>query len=270
MQQKPKYEANKPVYKDSIFSPNAKIATLGFILIFFVGGVIASYISCSIVSSLTKGISYNDLLQFSQNKFEGIVTPQLENASSIMQGWANFTVYFICVLFVPFYLRDDLKKDLDLFKENKKFLLWYTPLCAVLFAILSLLASVLIEQIVEISNNQKTIETVMHFDGKYPMIICTVLFAPIVEELIYRKVIFRLFKDKSIVISYFVSIILFTLPHMLSAPDAKSWLLQVIPYIFSAGLLCAIYHKSKFNIYTCIAAHMLNNIVAVVLVYIGG
>ena len=106
--------------------------------------------------------------------------------------------------------------------------------------------------------------------GLVPMIISTIFLAPVIEELIFRKVIFHYTKKYSIVASYLISIILFTLPHMISSSISNFgvWALQCVPYMVCGGLLCLIYHKSGFNIYSSICAHMLNNALAVVLVFI--
>jgi membrane protease YdiL (CAAX protease family) len=47
-----------------------------------------------------------------------------------------------------------------------------------------------------------------------------------------------------------------------------TWVLISIPYLIDGALLAAIYHLSKKNVYASIAAHMLNNLVAVILVFI--
>ena len=114
-----------------------------------------------------------------------------------------------------------------------------------------------------------TIVELLKSDGRIPMIISTVIFAPVVEEMIYRKAIFSISKDYSLPLAYTMSIVLFALPHMLSTSSSVgTWFLQLIPYALCGGLLCMIYHLSGYNVYASIAAHMLNNILAVLFVFI--
>ena len=44
--------------------------------------------------------------------------------------------------------------------------------------------------------------------------------------------------------------------------------LIAIPYLLDGLMLAAVYHLSKKNIYASIAAHMLNNLIAVILVFV--
>ena len=93
---------------------------------------------------------------------------------------------------------------------------------------------------------------------------------PLVEELIYRKAIFKLLDKKHIVLSYVVSTIVFVLPHMLSTPinNFGDWLLLCVPYFISAILLCLVYHLSKKNVYASWFVHMINNLVTFILILI--
>ncbi len=100
------------------------------------------------------------------------------------------------------------------------------------------------------------------------MFVAVVICAPIVEELVYRKAIFSFLDKKPIAVAYIVSIILFTLPHMLttSFQQPLQWFLISIPYLISALMLCVIYHVSGKNIYASWFTHMINNLVSFILI----
>jgi membrane protease YdiL (CAAX protease family) len=177
--------------------------------------------------------------------------------------------YFISLLAIVLWMRNDFITDFEMLREKKKFYLIYIPIAAVSFAILAILLDMLFSNFAGDSSNQSSIEAMLHSKGAVPMIMSTVLFAPIVEEMIYRKAIFSLAKDTSLPLAYTMSIVLFALPHMLStASSVGMWFLQLIPYLLCGALLCVVYHLSKYNVYASIAAHMLNNLIAVISVFI--
>ncbi len=248
--------------KKSIFAPNKIVAIIIYVAVMF---IIASLITIGIGSIICRKNNL-DFILFSEalsatdfTKFD----PRYIEASAIAQGYGNFFGYLIAFIGVTFFMRDELKSDLSKMKANK----FKYPIYAILFFVLTFLVDFLFQLIVESSVNQSTIELILNYSGKYVMIIAVVVFAPIVEELIYRKAIFSLTKGNRIYVSYLISIVLFTLPHMLSSDMSNIfvWILQSIPYMFSAFLFCLIYHKSNFDIYSTIFAHILNNLIAVVL-----
>ncbi len=259
---------DKPIYKkDSFLSPNVGMAVMCYLFCQFVLGLFIIYILAFIYSKLS-GISYDLIIEAITN-IDKEIQPNIVNASNIIQGYANLITYVISTFAVVFYLRDEVQNDLFELRKNKKFNLIYIPLCSISFVIITFFVDLGLSNFIPESQNQQSIVGIMTSGGAVPMILCTVLLAPVVEELIFRKCIFKYFRRYGMWVPYLVSILLFTLPHMLSTTgDLVVWLLQCIPYAVAAGLLCAIYHKGKFNIWTCIFAHMLNNIVAVILVYI--
>ena len=121
------------------------------------------------------------------------------------------------------------------------------------------------------SENQSVIELMLKSENGWMIVIMTVLMAPVIEEFVYRYVIFRYTKRVHVALSYALSTILFTLPHMISTNISSVgvgiWLLQCIPYAASGLLFAVVYHKSNYNIYSSIAAHILNNLVAVIIIY---
>ena len=165
-------------------------------------------------------------------------------------------------------MRNHLVND---FKEIKEKPIYFTVLAiisVILFYGISILVSYCIDKLVGVSNNQSLIEGMILNGGAIPVFFAVVIFAPIVEELIYRKAIFHFFKNKHIIVSYIVSSVIFALPHMISTPieNITDWLLMCIPYLVSAILLCLIYHLSKKNIYVVWIVHMINNLVTFILI----
>jgi membrane protease YdiL (CAAX protease family) len=160
--------------------------------------------------------------------------------------------------------------DFKKIKEKPLYFLAYVGISGFAFLAITTVVSIIFGLFIDDSVNQATIEMIMSNGGAPTMAISVVLLAPILEELVYRKAIFNLLKKYGKPACYAVSIILFTLPHMLSTDMSNMlmWLLQCIPYALSGFLLCYIYDKSNENIYASIGVHMLNNILACILMFV--
>ena len=86
-------------------------------------------------------------------------------------------------------------------------------------------------------------------------IIATTLFAPIVEELIYRKSLQDCFKNKKLFI--IISGLIFGLIHVIGSPNPLDYL-----FIISYGLFGACFAKilvETDNVYSTIMVHMFHN-----------
>lgn len=263
-------ENKKPSVNKSIFSPNKVVALLAYVLIMFVIGTVLIYLVAFIFSS-ANNVNFNDLLKAISKSKDGYNVELLPLGYAV-QGVTNFITYLLTFIIVVFYTRDSVKDDFDDVIKRRTTLGWLIPVMAIAFTGIAYLIDVLFSKIVPSSNNQNTIVDIMTSSAGPLMVICTIIFAPVAEELVYRKCIFSLAKDKvGVFWCYIISIIAFALPHMVSTPidNVGTWLLQSIPYFLSAFMLCGIYHLSRFNIYSTILAHMFNNVLAVILVYGG-
>lgn len=258
---------NKPIYKkDNIFSPNKAYAVIGYVLMLFVLSSFLIY-GISYIYANINNLSYSELID-SITKLDNEYSYEIIKGNSIVQGWSNFIVYALAAFIVIFYLRDEIVTDFFDLRKRRRFHFWYIPVTTISFVVIAYLIDVFMANFVRDSANQETIVSILQNDGAIPMILASVLLAPLLEELIFRKCIFYYFKKYGIWLSYLISILLFTLPHMLSTTnDIATWLLQCIPYSLCGFMLAFIYHKSNCNIYATIMAHMANNILAVIMVY---
>ncbi len=225
----------------------------------------------SLIVAKARGLDFSHVM--SALSSDKNYTPSLAeiDASYTAQGYGNAMTYLIAFVCAIIFLRPDLKTDLFSFKEEKKFLIPYTLIAMVVFTGLAFLLSYLMGLAVKESENQNTIVKILKTNALVPMIISTVIFAPVVEELVYRKIVFYFARERHIAIRYALSIILFTFPHIISSIGKFStgdYFLMIIPYVLDAFMLALIYHKGKFNIYTTMLCHIANNILAVILVFI--
>ncbi|MGM9970239.1 MAG: lysostaphin resistance A-like protein [Anaeroplasma sp.] len=256
----------KPVYKKNDFlAPNKLIAILSYLLCLFVLSSLIFYLVAFIYSKIAS-IDFNQIIDCMTNTNDEIIySEEVLNANYVSQGITNLIAYLLAFILIVFYMRDDLVND---FKKIKKKHLWLIPLTSVLFVLCSYGIDEIVKLFVDDSNNQNTIINIMTSGGgTVSIIIAVTLFAPVIEELIYRKCVFSYLKKYGIVVCYIASMLLFSLPHMLSTKtDILTWVIQLIPYLLAGGMLCFVYQVSGYNIYASIFAHMLQNIVSTIIV----
>lgn len=117
------------------------------------------------------------------------------------------------------------------------------------------------------NNESMNNEVVSDFIVQSPlmMVVMTVILAPIVEEIIFRAILFRPLSEKLPWLGYVISALLFGLMHVWQAALINmDWreLIYIIQYIPSALILCYICKRMK-NIWCSIIMHSLINAVAV-------
>ena len=259
--------------KNPVFKPNKTVAVIGYALMNLLGGSFIIILIALMYASANKDLEYlspaGTLAIIAGTNFETLTAPEIK-LYTFSNSLGNMLTYLLMLGFVGFFMRDYLVEDAKGFKQNYKRLLWLIPVLAVGAWFISYGVDYIIELLVhDVSENQNAISSMILNGGAVYMFIAVVLCAPIVEELIYRKAIFEYLKNKHIAISYVISILLFTLPHMLTTfTNPLDWFLMSIPYAFSGFLLCFIYHFSGKNIYASWFAHMLNNLIAFILILV--
>lgn len=265
-------ENNKKKYEKNIFKPNKFVAILIYILFFFILAALITYLIAGIYSKINN-VDYEQIKASYALKTADFKNLPIEilKANAITQGYGNLIIYLLAGSLIIFFTRDEFKLDLYKIKERKSFYAWFIPTAVILFVLICYLVDLLFKRIIPSSENQLQIENILKNGGMLPMIITTLLLAPLVEELIFRKCIFSLCGKNRIVLAYISSIVLFVLPHMLTtSTDFATWILQAIPYIVAASLFATIYHLSGFNFYVTLLAHIANNGLALILVFTKG
>lgn len=123
----------------------------------------------------------------------------------------------------------------------------------------------------ETSVNQEFISkiTVAH-----PMImmITTVIFAPILEEIVFRGLVFGWIYEWNPKVAHFISSLFFGFVHVMLAMiggNIGEWV-QIFAYFFKGFVLSYLYEKRN-NIYVPMLTHCLNNLISIIMIlYIGG
>ena len=94
----------------------------------------------------------------------------------------------------------------------------------------------------------------------------TVIYAPIVEEITFRKIIKNIVDNKYLFV--IVSGVMFGMVHLNINPSINDYLM-IIPYIIMGLDFAYIYSKTD-TIFSTIGFHMLHNLILLIIQFIGG
>lgn len=232
-----------------------------YLVIWLIGSLIFNYLIAYIYSKNTS-FTLNEILNGNLDSNLELLT-----VSTKVLMYTNFTVYLL--MFIGLIINDFkyLKNDLLNFKNNLFKNIIYLILGGAILYLASYLINFGLSKLgISMSNNQVSIENMLILGSKVITFFSVIIFAPLVEELIYRKSIYALSNNK--VVYYIISILAFSLPHMLSTTyDLKTFVLGLIPYLFSGFILSLIYDHTK-NIYVSTIAHIINNFIAFLIIII--
>lgn len=175
------------------------------------------------------------------------------------------TVIYILIAYKEFF-----KAQWTAFKGNAKKNILYIIGSYLAAQIVMILFSYLVTS--ETSGNQALIETMFSSAGVFQyvlLIFSTVVVAPIVEEMLTRKIIVgNVLAKKNKVLTIcmiLLSSLIFGMLHF--SGFGENWFLLLIPYMFMGGAFATAYALTD-NVFVPIGAHFLNNFIAVVLMFI--
>lgn len=259
-----------------------KSSPLGIIFAYLVGMLVGSLLGMlisALIGSAIFDINVSELIKYVSTDIKDLAftSPNQIKAYNFMGAWVNFFQYFIMLVATAFYARDFLVTDFrDIRSDSNKRKRFLIMLAIAVLGVAFLIGfSELVNYLVSLvtngkdqtSANQSTLENMIN-NGQSVIVFITVLFiAPIVEELVYRKAIFSLLSKQKMIVPLMVSSLAFALPHMLQGQEnVWAWIILFIGYLVSGIVLGLIYHFSHKNIYASIFAHMLNNLVAFLMI----
>ena len=199
------------------------------------------------------------------------------NTSNVdLAVYLNFGVSILSILLaflcLKKFLLDNIKEYLQDLKENT---LWASIIGFPLTFGLSIVSSYIVASLLLLtgqevaeSNNQQAVQQLIQQAPVF-MAINAVIIAPILEETLYRGLLFRTFYNRSRYFAYFFSAFLFGFSHIISGLLEGDWtqMIQIIPYVVM-GLLVSFAYEKKGNICVPIIIHMLNNLVATLIICI--
>lgn len=201
--------------------------------------------------------SYSGILKILLNKFNINIKEMTNFNKSIILIVSEF----LLVVFIVLIYRKELKKEFVIYKNNFKkyfkFSLKYWALGLLIMGI----SNVIIQLIFKVTpNNEANVQLVLK---KLPLYITitSIFFAPILEELIFRKSFKKCFKNE--IIFMFASGFLFGFMHVLSSTNILGFL-YIIPYGTFGVIFSYMYNKTE-TIFTSIFIHMMHNSILVIL-----
>lgn len=185
----------------------------------------------------------------------------------------TYTLYNLLPVLISsilFFLVDwsCFKHDAIEFKNNKKkYILQIVSGFVMVYAAL-LVANIILEIIgvYVTSQNEMTISS-MFTDSPLQLVLLFFLlcvFTPIVEEVVFRKIIFTFVEPKLGHITAIISTgLIFGIMHVAAYQD----FIQAIPYVFMGLTFGYIYWRANKNIYVTIGVHFLNNLLSYVIYF---
>lgn len=229
------------------------------------------------------GITNDQLLEGDPN-FSSEAYAQYE---VLLTAYLNFVIMAVVFIGFIFIFKNILKDDFKTFKGDPKKYLGLFGLGFVGMYISNFLVSFIITLFFGddvVSSNQDLLNGIFNHNDttKIILIIFTVIFAPFIEELLFRKSIFNFFKKKSFV-PIIVSAVIFAFIHV-SGPMFSTFLLTLNNeaslkdvfiefayigiYLPPAFVLAYVYSESKYNIFPCILIHTAQNLLSVIGMFI--
>ena len=176
----------------------------------------------------------------------------------------QFLSYVPLLILIIYFLRHEYVEDFVKFKKNIGKNLLY-----VFIGIIAMYASgMIVGMIYELlgvegeSNNESIIVLLLNSPGFPLMAVAVIILAPIVEELVFRKLLFGTCEVTCgfpPMVAVILSALLFSFIHVSDLESLKF----IFQYLALALPICIVYHLSGNNIIVTICMHIINNLVSV-------
>lgn len=203
---------------------------------------------------------YSSYLQYIPIYLFKLDIKHLSNAMHVILSTFSSIVVFIILFFI---YRKDLKKDFKVFKKNRAEymdigLKWWGIGLFFMFIINFLLNYVLKAGG---ANNEHAVQAMIK-SLPLLMLIDAGFIAPFNEEIVFRKTLKDVFKNKWIFV--FLSFLLFGGAHVINGAKVITDYLYLIPYGILGGAFAMAYYETD-NLFTSISLHMIHNTILIVL-----
>lgn len=168
----------------------------------------------------------------------------------------------IYMLLLIFIYRKELLEELKDFKRNYKKYLSNNILIYLLGIAIMFIINLILNRITNktLSGNEEIVRLLIKEFPIY-MFFSTVIYAPLVEELIFRKTVKKIFKNKYLFI--IACGLVFGALHISNYSDINE-ILYSIPYIIMGMDFAYIYYKTD-NIFTTITFHLCHNLILLII-----
>ena len=165
----------------------------------------------------------------------------------------NIIMIILCVLVFYKQLRDNFKTFKENIKAYMRFIMPRLGMAYVFLLIFSIISVLLTKNATSV--NQKTVESL----PIYYTLPAAVIYAPIVEEILFRGVFRRLIKNN--VLFIIISALVFGLLHTMNESSIFNMFVMALPYASLGAYLAYIYVRTN-NIFSSITSHAIFNAIS--------
>lgn len=291
--------SNEVVLDDaSVNMPLTKIIlTIGIYIL--CTSIISSFVQLIIagIYKLSTGIT-NEMLDPTNPLYNELV---YNDYTAVVSAWSNFVMYFILTVSLGIFTYKLFINDFKRAAKTPAKSLRQIFIGSLVFLGIGLLSSIVVSVILALlaevgvvreslisgdSENQEIIIKMVKYGGIISVItfFAVVAMGPLVEEIVFRKALFSLFKNKNRV-AIFISAAIFGAIHVTSAilmyllmilQSAEgigfdNILVEMVYFIsyFASGIaLSAIYQHTERNIFIVAVIHILNNLLSVIQIFL--
>lgn len=173
---------------------------------------------------------------------------------------------FILIIILYFFYQEEIKKMLIDFKEKYKVYLELGIRYWIAGLVLMVISNYIIVLIapIDLPENETAIRTLINI---IPIIMTSLIIfiAPIVEEFIYRKIIFDLIPVKALYI--LISSLAFGLAHVIGMASNTLSYLYIIPYTVLGAVFAIVYVKTE-NVFVTIFMHFVHNLFTILTIFL--
>ena len=203
---------------------------------------------------------YSSYLQYILVYLFKLDVKHLSNATHVILSTFSSIIVFIILFFI---YRKDLKKDFKKFRKNHYEymdigLKWWGIGLVIMFTSNYILTFVLKGGG---ANNEQAVQSMIK-SVPWLMLIDAGFIAPFNEEIVFRKSVKDIFKNKWLFV--LMSFLLFGGAHVISSAKTIIDYLYLIPYGALGGAFALAYYETD-NIFTTISVHMIHNIILIIL-----
>lgn len=194
----------------------------------------------------------------------------IDLTSLTIKEYLTYTILFealLIILFIVIYyktIKNDIKKYFNNFSKNFELSFKYWLIGFIVMVVSNLIITFVLDK--TIAGNEEVIRDYLDI-APLLMIFSTVIYAPICEELSFRKSIKDAISNKYIYI--LVSGLIFGFLHIINFINGPSDLIYLIPYSALGIAFAALYYKTD-NIFSTITVHAMHNLLSVLVYFIGG
>ena len=176
---------------------------------------------------------------------------------------SNITLILIYILIYRKTLLKDLKEFIKNFSNNIEIGIKYWLIGFIIMIVSNLIITFILNK--GLAGNEQDVRSYL---DSFPlfMIFNTVIYAPLIEELTFRKSIKDAISNKWIYI--LISGLIFGMLHIISYITSWTDLIYLIPYSSLGIAFAMLYHKTD-NIYCTISMHAMHNLLAVIVYLLG-